>query len=165
MQIRPELHAASISKYERRNGISDNYDIAAITAELTVYSAARPYFGGLFIDYRFATHDVHDASRNLGGYFRYNFSRWDATTWLFVNQPKGNSGTWLYATRLRYRLWNGHKLGIEALAPIDDAGAPELMLGYYASIASRLSLNILVGADTNGQLDRAARLELSWQIH
>jgi len=83
---------------------------------------------------------------------------------LFVNQAPGRADTWLYATRLRYRVKEHFKLGIEALAPIAHANAPEVMLGYYGSITKSLSLNVLAGAGVNGGPDRLARMELSWQV-
>jgi hypothetical protein len=40
-----------------------------------------------------------------------------------------------------------------------------LMFGYYGSLADTLSVKFQLGADTHGDLKRAARVELSWQIH
>lgn len=141
-----------------------NHDTIAATADLTIYSASRPYYGGLFVDYRYSSSSQFDDNLNLGGYFRYNRSRWDTTAWLFVNQSQDNSETWLYATRLRYRVAENYKLGIEAMAPIDHAGDADLMLGYYGSLTDSLSLNILAGAAANGTTELAARIELSWQM-
>lgn len=163
-EIRPELHITGISKYEGRSGKSYNHDVAAITAGLTLYPHARPYYGGVFIDQRFSLDGSKDPGRNLGAYFRYNTARWDATSWLFVNQSPQSPDTWLYAARLRYRVFDGHKLGMEAAAPVNDANTPDLMLGYYRSVSESLSLNFLIGAGSSGQPARKARLELSWQI-
>jgi hypothetical protein len=78
--IRPELHVAGISNYENRNGVSDSYGIATVTAELSIYPHARPYYGGLFLDQRYFIDGWSSGGTNLGGYFRYNLSRWDATS-------------------------------------------------------------------------------------
>jgi hypothetical protein len=162
--IRPELHVAGISNYENRNGVSDSYGIATVTAELSIYPHARPYYGGLFLDQRYFIDGWSSGGTNLGGYFRYNLSRWDATSWLFVNQSPGNAHSWLYAARLRYRVVDNHKLGVEAVAPVDDAFSPMLMFGYYGSLADTLSVKFQLGADTHGNLKRAARVEIGWQI-
>lgn len=165
LQIRPEISLTGMTNYYSQNGISTSYDTVAATAELTIYSEARSYYGGVFVDYRYSSSSRFDDNLNLGGYFRYKFPRWDTTTWLFVNQSPGSSDTWLYATRLRYRMSENYKLGIEAMAAIDDADAPDLMLGYYGSISDSLSLNILAGAGIRGTPDLAVKMELSWQIH
>jgi hypothetical protein len=78
--IRPELHVAGISNYENRNGVSGSYGIATVTAELSIYPHARPYYGGLFLDQRYFIDGWSSGGTNLGGYFRYNLSRWDATS-------------------------------------------------------------------------------------
>jgi len=164
LKVKPELSVKGIANYRRGNDASASYDTIATTAELTFYSDARPYYGGLFVDYRYSSSTRYDDNLNLGAYFRYNLPDWDTTTWLFASQHSGSSATWLYATRLRYRVAESYKLGLEAMAPVNDAGAPNLMLGWYGSVSDSLSLNILAGADTGGSTDFAARVELSWQI-
>jgi len=163
-RVKPELSLTAITNYQRRSNVSMSHDAIAATAEFTVYSATRPYYGGLFVDYRYSSNSQFDDNLNLGGYFRYNLSRWDTTTWLFMNRSPASSETWLYATRLRYRVSENYKLGIEAMAPIDHASDANLMLGYYGSVTDSLSLKILAGAATNGATELAARIELSWQI-
>jgi hypothetical protein len=165
LQIRPELSLAGMTNYHSQNGVSTSYDTVAATAELTIYSEVQPDYGGVFVDYRYSMSSRIDDNLNLGGYFRYNLPSWDSTTWLFANQSQGNSATWLYATRLRYRVTENYKLGVEAMAPIDDAGALDLMLGNYSSVSDSLSLNILADAGARGAPDLAVRMELSWQIH
>jgi len=163
-QVKPELSLTGIANYQHRGNVSMSHDTIAATAELTIYPATRPYYGGLFVDYRYSSSRRFDDNLNLGGYFRYNLSRWDTTAWLFVNQSPANSETWLYATRLRYRVARNYKLGIEAMAPVDHADDANLMLGYYGSVSNSLSLNILAGAATKGTAELTARIELSWQI-
>lgn len=164
-QMRPELHLTGMTKYYSRNDQSTSYDTIAATVEMTYYPEARSYWGGLFADYRYSSTNRFDDNLNLGAYFRYNLRRWDTTTWLFVNQAPHNSDTWMYASRLRYRMSENHKLGIEAMAPIRQADALDLMLGYYRSISDSLSLNVLAGTSVEGGPNLAARIELSWQIH
>jgi len=163
-QLRPEFTIAGMTSYASRDGAATNHDTLSVTGELKLYSDVRPWYGGVFANYRGSTHDRFDENLNIGAYVRVNLSRWDTTTWLFVNQAPGRADTWLYATRLRYRVADGFKLGVEALAPVAHANAPELMLGYYGSITRSLSLNVLAGAGANGGPDRLARLELSWQV-
>lgn len=164
-KIKPEFYLAGITKYSSGNGSSATHDTVSATAALTVYPEARPYYGGWFVNYSHSLSKQFDDNLNLGAYFRYNLAKWDSTTWLFVNQSPGNSDTWMYASRLRYRVSENCKLGIEAVAPVADADAPKLMLGHYSSVSESLSLNVLVGTDVKGGADLEAQLELSWQFH
>ena len=163
--IRPELHFAGISNYENRNGVSGSHGMAAVTAKLSVYSRARPYDGGLFLDQRFTAGGQTHRSTNIGGYLRYNLARWDVASNLFLSLSPERDSIWLYGARFRYRVIDSHKLGIEAIAPLDDAFMHTLMFGYYGSMADSLSVKFLLGANTHGDLNRAARLEISWQIY
>jgi hypothetical protein len=163
-QLRPEFSIAGMTSYASDGGVATNHDIVSLTGELKLHSEARPYYGGVFVNYRGSTRERFDENLNLGAYVRVNLSRWDATTWLFVNQAPGRGDTWLYAARLRYRVAERYKLGVEALAPVERANAPELMLGYYGSLTKSLSLNVLAGTGVNGGPDRLARMELSWQV-
>lgn len=163
-KIRPELLVTGIANHRRYDGVSANHDTVAVTAELTAHSDVRPYYGGLVADYRVSTTSRHDDNLNLGAYFRYNLTRWDSTTWLFVNRAPQSTDTWMYATRLRYQATEKAKLGIEAMAPIDDADAPQLMLGYYGSLGHRISMNVLAGGATGSGPDFMTRVELVWQV-
>lgn len=163
-QAKPEFHLTGISNFTRHGGKSFGHDTFAATAELTLYSEGRPYWGGPFIDYRTSSSGEFRNNLNLGVYFRYNFPRWDHTAWLFENRSPGNDGTMVYATRSRYRLNDRYKIGVEALAPLDDAGKPELMLGCYGSVGDALSLKMLAGTGTGGAPDFTAKLEVTWHV-
>lgn len=164
--VKPEVYASAIANHYTAGGESTSFDQTAMTGELTFVAPSRRYWGGPFIDYRYSSVRRFDDSLNLGAYFRYNWPRWDATTWLFVNRSSGNDDTWLYSARLRYLVAPGHKIGGEAMAPVDrDADRPRLMFGYYGSLSRSLSLNVLAGMHTAGLSDVVARMELVWRIH
>ena len=163
--IRPEFHLARTTNYLEYGGGAMHYDTTAATLELTLLSGARAYRGGPFLDYRVSSDGRVEDQFNLGVYFRYDLPRWDATTWLFANRSPGNAPTWWYAARLRYRLVADHKLGIEAMASLDDPAAAMLMGGYYGSLSQAWSVKLLAGSTTSGDVDLAARLELAWHMH
>jgi len=164
-RIRPEFHLSGITNYLESDGDSTSYDTVAGTLEFTLRSDRRPYWGGPFLDYRVSADERFDDQRNLGVYFRYNWPRWDATGLLFVNRSGGSSHTWLYATRLRYRVSGDHKLGIEAMAPLEKPGSPMLMGGYYGSLSRSVSVKLLGGAKVDGPVDFSARFELVWNVY
>ena len=163
-RAQPELYLSGLTNYARTGGRSSAFDTVAFTAELTFFSPGRPYWGGPFVDYRSSSASRFEDNLNLGVYGRYNLLRWDITGWLFENRSPGNPDTWIYATRIRYRVTERVKLGIETLASLDDAGQPRLMLGYYGAVSESLSLNLLAGAGSGGSPDLAARMELVWKV-
>ena len=164
-QVQPELYVAGISGFQRSDGKSSGYDTFAVTAELTFFSRNRPFWGGPFVDYRTSSASRHEDNLNVGVYGRYNLMRWDLTGWLFENRSPGNAGAWIYATRFRYRIADSVKLGFETLAPLENAGRPRLMLGYYGAPSDALSLNVLAGGGSSGSPDFTARVELVWKVH
>lgn len=163
-QARADIHLTGIANYYRRDDDSTNFHAVAATAELRIFSTMRPFSGGAFADYRVSSRSRFDRSLNLGAYARYNLANWDVTGWLFMNRAPGGADTWLHAVRLRYRVMEGAKLGIEATAPLEDARAANVMLGYYLSPAGPLSVKVLAGTKLNGDVDAVARIELGWQI-
>jgi len=163
-RVLPEFSVAGISDYAGHDGAATSFSTLSAMAELTLRCAGRPYHGGAFFNYRSSSNPAVDDNVNIGGYFRYNWSRWDATTWVFVNRAPQRPDAWLYATRLRYRIAGEHKVGVETMAPFDDAGAPMVMGGYYGSVTDALSVKLLAGRQVGGSVDTAVRLGLSWQI-
>jgi hypothetical protein len=161
--VRPEFYLTGIANYFESNGDSYGFETLATTTELNVYPEHKRYWGGLFIDYRSSTSARLRDNLNVGGYFRYNLARWDATAWLFSNHSPNSPGTAIYAARLRYRVSDGSRLGIEALAPVEAASRPMLMLGYYADIADSVSIKLFAGSGVRNGRDFAARMELIWK--
>jgi hypothetical protein len=161
--IVPEFYVTAMSNFYRTEDQSTWFDTYAATFELNWYPQRKPFYGGLVIDYRDSSSDMLQDNLNVGGYFRYNFSRWDSTTWLFVNRSPESEPVWVYLTRLRYRIADSHKIGMEALAPIERADAPKLMIGYYGQVTESLSMNVLGGRSIDGGPDIAAKIELMWR--
>lgn len=163
-QLRPELNATGISEVLFHDGVRTTRNVVAGTAELAIRSRARAWHGGTFLDYRYSLDRRFRDSLNAGGFFRYDLPRWDATAWLFANRSPGGSGTWLYAGRLRYRVSDRYKVGVEAMAPLARPASPTIVLGYYGSVADYLTIKVFAGTGVDGGPDLAGRLELSWQL-
>ena len=152
-RIDPELYLTGMSNFRRTQNDSAHFNTAALTAELTISHAARPYYGGLFADYRASNTASVSSSINVGGYFRYNFANWDATSWLFASKSGGAAESWIYAGRLRYRLAANHKIGIEATSLLARLDSPVFAVGYYGSLSDSLSLNSLRLTDSPSGLN------------
>ncbi len=159
------LYLSGGSNYWEKNNASASYESLATTAELQFTSDARPWYVSLFADYRFSSDSRFTDQVNLGGLFKYGWRNWDATTYMFVNQSPSTQNTWLYAGRLRYRVAENHKVGIEAMGTFKYPDSLQLMLGYYGSISDSLSLNVAAGPVAGKGDDFSARLELIWQVY
>ena len=160
-----ELYLTAMTNYQKNGGSSASIDNLSTTAELLFLSDARPWYVSLFANYKFSTDSRYLDNFNLGALFKYEWNKWDATTYMFVNQSSETPDTWLYAGRVRYRVAENHKFGVEAMAPFKDPGSLELMLVYYGDISDSFSLNLAVGPGMGEIPDFNARLELTWQIH
>jgi hypothetical protein len=158
------LYLTGMANYQQINGTSASYDYLATTTELRFTSNAKPWYTSLYADYRFSTVSRFTDQVNLGGLFKYSRYKWDATTYLFVNQSPRTDDTWLYAGRFRYRIAENHKIGIEAIGTLKYSDSPQLMLGYYGSISDSLSLNFAAGPVAGNDGDFSARLELIWRV-
>jgi len=159
-----ELYLTGVTNYQKNGGSSASIDNLAATAELLFLSDARPWYVSLFANYRFSTDSRYLDNINLGALLKYEWRKWDATTYVFVNQSSETPDTWFHAGRLRYRVAENHKLGVETTAPFKDPGSLELLLVYYGEISDSLSLNVAAGPGMGEVPDFNARLELSWQI-
>jgi hypothetical protein len=67
--------------------------------------------------------------------------------------------------RVRYRVADRHKLGIEAIGTFQDPGETTLMLGYYGTISRAVSVKFVAGAKINAGQERTAHTELVWRIN
>jgi hypothetical protein len=161
--VRPEFYLTGIANYVESHGESYGFEALAATTELNFYPKHKRYWGGLFIDYRSSTSARLRGNLNLGGYIRYNFARWDSTAWLFSSRSPDSPGTAVYAARLRYRVTDWYKLGIEALAPVDKASRPTLMLGYYADFSDTVSVKLFAGTGVRNGTNFATRMEFIWK--
>ena len=156
------LYLSGITNYQKNGGTSASIDNLSTTAELRFLSDARPWIASLFANYKFSTDSRYLDNINLGALLKYRWNKWDATTYMFVNQSSRTPDTWLYAGRVRYRLAQNHKIGVEAMAPFKEPDSMELMLVYYGDISDSLSLSVAAGPGMGEVPDFGARLELTW---
>lgn len=150
--------------YNSGKGSGSHASVAA-TVEFQLSSLARPYSSAVFIDYRKSANRRFDDVVNVGGYFQYQHDNWDTTAYLFTHDTPFESHQWVYGGRVRYRLAERHKVGIEILGLVDDPGSSSLMFGYYGQISNKLSIKLVAGASIDSWRERTARTELVWQIN
>lgn len=158
------VYVSAVSTHTRYANSTSTQNFLATTAELKFSSDIRPWSAGLFADYRHSLLDRDYDNLNLGGYFKYRWENWDATTFLFASKPRAFRHSRIYAGRLRYRVAANHKLGIVASGSFEYPESPTIGLGYFGSIRDSLSLNVVAGPGINDGPDFAAALELVWQV-
>ena len=159
-QTQTEFYLKGINSHHHSAHATSKNSTVAGTAIVKFVSCEQPYHTGLIADY-----SVSGDVLNLGGFFRYNWRAWDATTWLSSYQSRDNAPSWMYAGRLRMRVADNHKLGMETFGSFHDPAVRSYALGYYATLSRSLSLNVLADPGFSNNTNVAVRMELLWQIH
>ena len=162
--LSPGLSVTGAGRYHERNGVASQYNLLVATAELEFSSPSRPWYGGLFADYRRSTSpDIVDQV-NLGAYLRYDLPLWDFTGYVFNHRAVGDAGTAMFAGRIRYRIRGDNKIGLEYMRTLGNSDFADATVAYYGSLSESLSFNVGVGRGFVGGPDLQARIELTWQV-
>ena len=164
-QINFPLYLTAGSHYFTSGSTSGSLSTVSASVEAILTSHAHPYSVGFFADYSYSADGRSAAAVSAGGLVEYEINDWDTNAYLFASKSPGTPQLWLYAGRVRYRLAENHKFGIEVAGKLLDPQASKLMIGYYGTISRSLSVNVVAGAALNSGHDLAARMELVWQIH
>ncbi len=164
-QFSVPLYLTVSAFYQKKGEATVAHESVAATVEVQLASQARPYSAGLFFDYQISPDPRYDGTVIVGGLFKYRFYNWDTTTYLVYDKAPRAPSEWLYAGRIRYRLSETHKLGIEAFGSFEDSASPRLMIGYYGTISRTVSVKFVAGLNTNAGQERVARTELVWQVN
>ena len=163
--LSPGLSITGAAKYQLTEGVTTRYDQFVATAELELSSPSRPYYGGLFADYRLSPGTAVDDQVNLGAFIRYDLPLVDFTAYVFSHRSVGDPATAMFAGRVRYRIHGSNKIGLEYLSTLENNDYADVTIAYYGSISDSLSFNIGAGRGVVGGPDLQARVELTWQVH
>lgn len=131
--------------------------------EFRYRSPARLWSASMFVDYMISR-DVADLLK-AGALFRYGNGHWDGLAGLFRFRPRGGSTGWGYKSRVRYRLAERHKVGVESFGRPGQIDNSYLMFGYYGDVSADLSVHLVAGANVGNRRDRTARIEVIWQVN
>ena len=141
------------------------FDALSAFVELRLWTPYRPWSTSMFVDYRVSSDDRVADTLKTGLLFRHQDSDWDTLAAVFRSEPNGRPRSWGHAGRIRYRLAREHKIGIESFGNHRQLEAAYLMLGYYRDLSSAFSVQLVAGSQVEGRHDRAARMEIVWQIN
>ena len=164
-QLSMPLYISAGAYYLSGLGHSDSFSSVSAFGELLVSSPASPFSAALFVDYHYSPNEQYNGISNVGGYAKFQGSRWDTTAALFNHDAPSSADIWAYAGRIRYRFAKRHKVGFEFLGTLRDASSPNLGIGYYGDISDTLSIKIVAGPNLKSGSKRAARTELVWQFN
>ena len=163
--ISTPFYLAAGAHYYSNGRSSGAFNTMTVYVEAVLSSRARPYSAGLFVDYSFSPDSREDGTVNAGGLLEYEIHNWDASAYAFNSKSQGDMSMWLYAGRIRRRIAENHKIGIEVVGLFRDPPASKVMIGYYGTISRSLSFNLAAGAALNSGHDRAVNAVLVWQIN
>jgi drug/metabolite transporter (DMT)-like permease len=149
---------------QRADGDWDTFSTLAASAEFEFAQRRGPWLASLFAEYHGSADERVDGTIFSGLLAGYRRGDLDATVWWFSSHFPGASSRQTGMARIRHRLPNGHKFGVEYLCYREDWARGELKLGYYANFGSSMSVKVLAGARTGDSPEPLARLELSWRV-
>ena len=164
-QLNVPLYLKGGAYFQQNGDANVSYEVLAANLELLLSSPVRRYSFGLFVNQRFSPDSRINGTVNLGGLFQFKTNHWDTSTYLFKNKSPHAPGLWVLGERIRYKVSDRHKFGIEAIGTFQDLGDSTLMLGYYGTISRTVSVKFVVGAKINAGQERAARTELVWRVN
>jgi len=159
------LYLTAGSYYQSDGETTDTFQAVAASAEILLSSPVSPWSAGLFVGRLYSQDSQQDGAVVAGGLVEHQISVWDTTVSLVNYNPPGDSGQWKYFGRVRYRLADDHKLGVEVIGSLRDPSTPNLMVGYYGTISQAFSVKLIVGSKAKSGNERVARTELVWQFN
>jgi len=133
--------------------------------EFRLRSTHHPLSIGLFVDRRISPDNRIPDMLKTGTILRHQRNNWDTLVAIFRSRPFGRPSSWGYAGRVRYRFGDGHKFGIESFGKHKQFEASYVMFGYYGAISRVVSFQLVAGSNVSSSRDRAARMEIIWQIN
>lgn len=119
---------------------------------------------GISAEYAFA-HDAASADvASIAAVAGYQGDGWMAAGNVVFEKPSGSSGDWGYALGVRRNISAGHGIGLEVVRSLDNDGYAEAMVGYYAELSQRFTLNAGLGAGFDGGPDAAGHMTFIWRF-
>ena len=164
-ELRVPVFVAAGTHLQESLDSTTSFNAISGLVEMQLWSRDRSWSASSFVNYRTSLDSRVADSLKSGIMLRHRYSDWDSLAAIFRISPRGKPGSWGYAGRIRYRLAANHKIGVESFGNHRQLDASFLMLGYYGDLSSNISLQLVAGASMANSLDRAARLEVIWQVN
>jgi len=164
-QTRLPVFVAAGNYVQSTRESTTSFSTVSAFAELRFESDRKCWSAGVFADYRKSLDADAAAILKTGMLVRHRNGDWDTLGALFRGKPRGVPGAWGYFGRVRYRLGDRHKIGVESFGLEGQLDNAYLMLGYYADVSQDISLRLVGGASVGSDHDREARVEIVWQVN
>jgi hypothetical protein len=164
-RLEPGFDVRMVSYYLYEGGqAAVTYPALGARLDLELSSATRPYAAGLFADYEVATREEKSGNLFAGGWVRYRYGGWEASSSAVHFASRRTADKWLYSGKLQYRLRPGHKVALEAIGMIGAGGDPAVQLAYDTNLSERLSLTLSVGLGPSWLPDFGIRSKFVWKL-
>ena len=151
--------------FKKNSGQSTTIDGIYSFGELRLSSKFRSYSLGVFFDHFSSSIDSANGARSMGAVHRFKANSWDFANYVFGHKPTRGRRYWAFANRVRYRIVDNHKIGLETIASFRSASEPKIMLGYYGDLSKSTSVKLSVGTALNATAPKFAQVEFSWDVH
>ena len=144
---------------------STRLDTVWVSAGLELSARRGPWKTAVFADRWVSNNPAMDGTINTGASLRFDTRRSDWLTVIMNFRSSSGGDSWALGERFRYHVLPRHKFGLELLGEPNRPEHTRLALGYWGTIAPRLSAIVVYGGDVFEFRNRSARIEFCWEIH
>jgi len=161
--VTPRVFLAGVSQWQPGGDHGTDFRSFGAFAELRMGPRGAPWFGSLFVDHELPGAGAVSRSTGVGAYLRRTAGRFELTTLAMHRSFDERPPAWLYGGRVRYRLAERHRLGLELKGSFGHGGSHKTLLAWYHEFADDVSLNLAAGP-LSGSGPATVRMELVWQL-
>lgn len=155
-----ELH----THFARHGGESFEYESIAPSLSIRLTPRQSHFSAGFSAEYEFQRHSDAGDVLGLTMMSAYSKSDWMLAVHAKMERPSGGNSEWEYAAGLRRSVGNGVALGIEHRGSFESSDVREWLLGIYAELTKKFTLNAGVGTGLEDEADWSLRTALIWQF-
>ena len=161
---RPSVDLRVVTYVEYQDGANETRPALGAYVGLELSSTASPFAVGWFADVELPLRDAQQEIRLLGGWARYSYGRWEASSAAVHYDSPPAGGVWLYLNRFSFEPRPGHDFALEAIGALDGGSDPALQLVYETDVTPRISLCVSVGLGSNRLQDVGASTKFVWNL-
>lgn len=155
-----EIHA----HFARHAGESFEYESIAPSLSFRLTPRQRNFSAGFSVEYEFQRHSDEQDVLGFALMSAYSTPKWMLAAEAKMERPSGGGQEWGYAAGIRRSLRQDLAVGIEHNGSFESGNVREWILGIYAEITGRATINAGIGTGPEDDADWSVRTAFIWQF-
>lgn len=155
-----EFHA----HFARHSGESFEYESIAPSLSFRLTPRQRNYSAGFSVEYELQRHSDEPDVLGFALMSAYSKSSWMLAAQAKMERPSGGDPEWGYAAGIRRSLRQNLAVGIEHNGSFESSNVREWLLGIYAELTGKATINAGIGTGPGDGSDWSVRTALIWQF-